>query len=114
MEKKKKVKEFKEKDPTTREASARRSKKTGQTKAETPGSGGSKGDESREEIGSTRYCGSPGCQTFCVNGKKVPSAKGREETSLRQESEEKVESFAGTSRATCGRDEGQVGRQESC
>jgi hypothetical protein len=89
--------EFKEKDPTTRKAFARRPKETGQAKTETAGGGISEGDESREEIGRSRYRGSPGC----------------EETEQRQETEEKTESLTGTSRAAFSSNESQMGCQES-
>jgi len=91
------VEEFKEKDPTTREASARGLDEIGQPETKAAGGRVSKGDESREEIGCSRYCG----QVF----------NWRDETEQRQETEEKTESLARTSRATFGRDESQVGCQ---
>jgi len=93
---------------------ARRSKETGQAKGKTGGGGGSKRVESREEIGYPRYCGSPSCQAFSVNQKEVFRENNQwDETSHREESEEKTEFFTGTSCATSGRDESQVGRQKS-
>jgi hypothetical protein len=85
--------DFKEKDRATREASGRGLKETGQAETKNAVSTGSEGDESREEIGCPRSSG--------------------EETSHRQESEAKAQSLTGTSRATFGCDESQMGRQES-
>ena len=65
---------FEEKDQTTREASARRWEEIGQAKTETASGGVSEGDESCEEIGCPRCCGSPGWQ----------------ETEQREETEEKT------------------------
>jgi hypothetical protein len=99
------VEKFKEKNPATRETFTRGPKKTGQAKRKTEGGRGSKGAESREEI-----CGS----RHRAKRKEVCAAKNWHEKTRRcQETEEEIESFTGTSRATCGRDESQVGREES-
>jgi hypothetical protein len=55
--------ELKEKDPAIGEASARRTKKTGQAKAKTTGSGDSKGGESQKEVGCSRSRRCEGFQT---------------------------------------------------
>jgi hypothetical protein len=86
--------ESKEKDPATREASTRKPEETGQAKAETAGGRVSKEDESGKEIGRPRDC------------------TQREENEQCQESEAKTESLTGTSRATFGGDESQVGCQK--
>ncbi len=81
------------------------SKEAGQAKRETEGGRGSKGNESREEIGRPHDCNAPGQQAFSVS-------RSEEVTSC-QESEKKIESLTGTPCATCGCDESQVGSQES-
>jgi hypothetical protein len=75
--------EFKEKDQAPGEAFARRPKQTGQAKTETAGGRGSKGAESREEIGCPHYCHSSGCGVFYANQKEVSRASyGRDSTTL--------------------------------
>jgi hypothetical protein len=91
--------EVKEEDPATRETSARRLRKTGRVKTQTAAGGVGKSVKSSEKIGRPRYC---------VSRKEVSGANnGREET------QEKAESFTGTSCATRSGDESQVGCKES-
>ena len=87
-----KLEEVKEKDPATRETSARGPTETGQVKTQIAGGGVGKGVESCEKIGRPSHC---------VSRKEVSGANNRrEETEQCQESEEETESFTGTSCAT--------------
>jgi hypothetical protein len=80
--------------------------KTGQVETQIAGIGDSKSVKSCEKIG---------CPSYCLNRKEISGANSpNEETEQREETEEKIESFAGTSCATCCRDESQVGCEASC
>jgi hypothetical protein len=98
--------EVKEKDPGTREPSARRLRETGQITRQTAAGGDGKSVESSEKIGRSRYCGSR---------KEFSGANNRrEETEQCQESQEKeAESFTGAPCTTRRSDESQVGCEES-
>jgi hypothetical protein len=86
--------EVKEKDPATRETSARRPGKAGKVKAQTAAGRIGKGVESCEKIGRSSYCGSR---------KEVVGADRAQETQA------ETEPLTGTSCSTCCRDESQVG-----
>jgi hypothetical protein len=96
--------EVKEKDPATRETSARRPGETGQLKTQTAAGRVGKGVESCEKIGRPSHC---------VSRKEVWGANNRrEETKKCQESQKETESLTGTSCSTCRRDESQMGCKE--
>jgi len=59
------------------------------------------------------YSNSPGSQAFYANRKEISYADDRVKEAKRQQSEEKTQSLTGTPCGTCGRDESQVGREES-
>ena len=80
--------------------------KTGQAKTQIAGIGISKSVESCEKIG---------CPSHCVSREAVSGANNRnEKTEQCKETQEKTESFTGTSCATCCRDESQMGCEASC
>ena len=98
------VEEVKEKDPATRETSARRPGEAGQLKTQTAAGRVGKGVESCEKIGRPSHC---------VSRKEVSGANNRREaTEQCQESQEETESLTGTSCSTRCRDESQVGCKE--
>jgi hypothetical protein len=87
--------EVKEKDPATRETSARRLREIGRVKTQTAAGGGRKSVESREKIS---------CPRYCISRKEISGVNdGREET------QEEAKSFTGAPCATCSRDESPMG-----
>jgi hypothetical protein len=92
--------EVKEKDPATRETSARRLREIDRVETQTAAGGDSKGVESRQKIG---------CPRYCISRKEISGVNvGREET------QEETKSFTGAPCATCSRDESPMGCEESC
>jgi hypothetical protein len=92
--------EVKEKDPATRETSARRLREIDRVKTQTAAGGDSKGVESRQKIG---------CPRYCIKRKEVSGVNAR-----REETQEETKSFTGAPCATRSRDESPMGCKESC